>query len=177
MLWAGDLRWGEGRVDGVQTSSLRRPHAQSRARVSEPEPETLRTLASHHSLAGETTGAHWPAPAPLMWLSLWPGIITQGQWDSPQSPPLILIVCIPSLERALRERVSKGKTLHTKGGGAIVHIYVNANDYPQKINICVNPWCFATLRKLDKLLIRQNKRCLTMANFLLVKPKLEENLF
>ena len=36
----------------------------------------------------------------------------------------------------------------------------------------LNLLCFATLRKLDKLLIRQNKRCLTMANFLLVKPKI-----
>ena len=50
---------------------------------------------------------------------------------SPKSPPLKLIVCIPSLERAEGERKEKS------------YIYVNANDdNPQKINIHEYPESF-----------------------------------
>ena len=137
MLWAGgcDLRWGEGRgVDGVQTSLTPEPESSCRGRVSEPEP--LRTLASHHPLAGGSTGDHWPAPGVTGDHSLWPGVITRGQGDSPlhspESPPLKLIVCIPSLERAEGEKREKK-----------IYIYVNANDdNPQKINTQEYPESF-----------------------------------
>ena len=184
MLWAG-VTWDE--VRGVFAPAPSRRSADLLTPASScPEPgpsvgagDTPDTRQSPFSGRGD----HW---CPLL--------------TSPRSPDVTLIVtrdnysgtvglssvssphinCLHSIAWTSFEGESiwgENTNINTKGGGAIVHIYVNANDSPQKINICVNPWCFATLRKLDKLLIRQNKRCLTMANFLLVKPKLEENLF
>ena len=87
-------------------SSLRRPHAQS-PRAGDT-PDTCQS--PHHLLAGQTTGDQLPVPRCDH--SLWPGIITQGQWDS---PPLLSIVCIPSLGRDVTKRGEKLSYKYKRG--------------------------------------------------------------
>ena len=111
--WAGwpEMRCGVWllRVDGVQTSSLRRPHAQS-PRAGDT-PDTCQS--PHHHLAGQTTGDQ--PPVPQCDHSLWPGIIIRENGTLLPSYQLFAFHRLGEMWR----REGENLLINTKGGDGL----------------------------------------------------------